>query len=83
MGATADWRDYENNFNLVAMIVVEPLIATHAADAHGIAGNRYFDGTLSLMIQRLPTKRSCRTTRSSIFLRNAATPRKIASTMSR
>lgn len=31
----------------VAMIVVAPLIATHTADAHGIAGNRYFDGTLS------------------------------------
>ena len=29
------------------MIVVAPLIATHTADAHGIAGNRYFDGTLS------------------------------------
>jgi hypothetical protein len=31
----------------VAMIVVAPLIATHTADAHGIAGNRCFDGTLS------------------------------------
>jgi hypothetical protein len=29
MGATADWRDYENNFNLVAMIVVEPLCNAH------------------------------------------------------
>src|SRR5215471_8520894 len=31
----------------VAMIVVAPLIAPHTADAHGIAGNRYFDDTLS------------------------------------
>ena len=31
----------------VAMIVVASLIETHTADAHGIAGNRYFDGTLS------------------------------------
>ena len=30
------------------MIVVAPLIAPHTAAAHGIAGNRYFDGTLSL-----------------------------------
>jgi hypothetical protein len=30
------------------MIVVASLIEMHTADAHGIAGNRYFDGTLSL-----------------------------------
>jgi hypothetical protein len=30
----------------IAAIVVAPLIGTHTSDAHGIAGNRYFDGTL-------------------------------------
>ena len=32
---------------IAAMIVVALPIGTHTADAHGIAGNRYFDGTLS------------------------------------
>src|SRR6516164_8889419 len=30
----------------IAAIVVASLIGTHTSDAHGIAGNRYFDGTL-------------------------------------
>ena len=30
----------------MAAIVVASLIGTHTSDAHGIAGNRYFDGTL-------------------------------------
>jgi hypothetical protein len=36
---------YENNFNLCRHDCGR--IDTHTADAHGIAGNRYFDGTLS------------------------------------
>ena len=63
----------------IAAIVVAPLIGTHT-DAHGIAGNRYFDGTLGFDDPAVAMKLSCRTTPTVLFPLRAVTPLKIALT---
>jgi hypothetical protein len=45
---------------LEAATVASALVWAQAAYAHGIAGNRFFDGTLSFDDPAVATKPSCR-----------------------